>query len=320
MEMYGIDISKYQGSNVDFNKVKAAGKKFVLIKAGYGKYLSQKEPTFETHYKGAKTAGLHVGAYWYSYAHSKTEAIQEANICLEIIKGKQFDMPIYFDFEEKSQFALGKTTCSEIVKAFCDTLESAGYFAGLYIYRSALQSYITPEVIERYALAVAEYNDKLNYSGPVGMWQYKGDAGRCEGVNGPCDLDVCYVDYPAIIKEKGLNGYTKSTPSIPAENKPKPTLKSNQEIAKEVIQGDWSNGEKRKQLLTEAGYDYTAVQAIVNSMLGSSPTGSRKSVDELAREVIQGKWGNGNDRKNRLTNAGYDYNVVQKRVNELLKG
>ena len=91
--------------------------------------------------------------------------------------------------------------------------------------------------------------------------------------------------------------------------------KSNEEIASEVIAGKWGNGAERQKLLSQAGYDYSAIQGIVNKKLSQS----RKSVDEIAREVIRGKWGNGTDRKKRITYAGYDYPAVQKRVNELLK-
>ena len=70
--------------------------------------------------------------------------------------------------------------------------------------------------------------------------------------------------------------------------------------------------------MTDAGYDYTAVQTKVNSLLSGSTASASKSIDELAKEVIQGKWGNGQDRVNRLTKAGYDYNAVQKKVNQML--
>lgn len=98
----------------------------------------------------------------------------------------------------------------------------------------------------------------------------------------------------------------------------KPAKKSVTEIAKEVINGKWGNGNDRKNRLTKAGYDYNAVQKKVNELLKVSSAPAKKSVDQLAREVIAGKWGNGQDRKNRLTKAGYDYNAVQKRVNQLI--
>ena len=88
-------------------------------------------------------------------------------------------------------------------------------------------------------------------------------------------------------------------------------------VAREVIAGQWGNGEDRKARLTQAGYDYNVVQARVNEML--SPQPQRKSIDEIATEVIRCKWGNNPERKRRLESAGYDYNAVQKRVNQLLK-
>ncbi|MCW6664250.1 N-acetylmuramoyl-L-alanine amidase [Aerococcaceae bacterium NML191219] len=93
---------------------------------------------------------------------------------------------------------------------------------------------------------------------------------------------------------------------------------STDDIAREVINGKWGNGAQRKSALTQAGYDYDKVQVRVNELLGSKVSTSLKSIDEIAREVINGDWGNGQDRKNRLTNAGYNYNQVQQKVNELL--
>lgn len=98
------------------------------------------------------------------------------------------------------------------------------------------------------------------------------------------------------------------------------TKKSVAEVAKEVISGVWGNGDARKNALTNAGYDYNEVQAAVNKLLKGETATPAKSVAEIAQEVINGKWGNGEDRKNRLTAAGYDYNAVQQKVNALLKG
>ena len=102
-----------------------------------------------------------------------------------------------------------------------------------------------------------------------------------------------------------------SAPSAPAK-------KDNTTLAREVLAGKWGNGNDRKNRLQAAGYDYNAVQAEVNRLAGGGSAPARKSVDTLAREVLAGKWGNGNDRKNRLQAAGYDYNAVQNRVNQLL--
>lgn len=98
--------------------------------------------------------------------------------------------------------------------------------------------------------------------------------------------------------------------------KPEKETKSITDLAYEVIAGKWGTGIDRKNRLSNAGYDYNAIQAKVNEMLSSKTI--KKSIDQLAREVIQGKWGVGTDRKNKLTAAGYDYNAVQKRVNQLM--
>ena len=100
-----------------------------------------------------------------------------------------------------------------------------------------------------------------------------------------------------------------------------PAKKTVDTIAQEVIAGKWGVNPDRKNKLIAAGYDYNAIQTRVNQILGGkSSTGgsSKKSIDTIAREVIAGKWGNGDDRKKRLAAAGYDYNAVQKRVNQLL--
>lgn len=96
-------------------------------------------------------------------------------------------------------------------------------------------------------------------------------------------------------------------------------MKNIDELAREVIAGKWGNGEERKNRLNQAGYNYSEVQTKVNLMLSITPTPQKKSVDEIAKEVIQGKWGNGQDRKNKLTQAGYNYNEVQNKVNQFLK-
>ena len=113
--------------------------------------------------------------------------------------------------------------------------------------------------------------------------------------------------------QDGVNTRILGTTTPPVRK----VTKSNLEIAREVMRGDWGVGSDRVARLTSAGYDYNAVQAEVNRLCGiQAPTG--KTVDQIAREVIRGDWGNGSDRSARLASAGYDYNAVQARVNALL--
>ena len=132
MVTHGIDVSYHQGM-IDWQAVKETGLvKFAIIRAGFGRYANQKDPMFERNFYGAKVAEIPVGAYWYSYAMSVEEAREEAQACMQVLKGRRFEYPVYFDIEEGRQSNLGKTVLTAICEAFCDTLEKAGYFAGVY--------------------------------------------------------------------------------------------------------------------------------------------------------------------------------------------
>lgn len=207
--MKGIDVSKHQG-NVNWSHVKADGVKFAIIRAGYGKEISQKDQQFENNYVGCKSNSIPCGAYWYSYAMSEAEAKQEAAVCLKVIAGKTFEFPIYYDIEEKKQFALGKAKCSAIAKAFLETLENAGYWVGIYSSKSYLQSHFTDEVKTKYAVWLAHYGvAKSDYSDQYGIWQ-KSSTGKVYGITGNVDINECYFDYPTAIKKAGRNGFWTS--------------------------------------------------------------------------------------------------------------
>src|SRR5574344_2279160 len=120
MATKGIDISVWQGA-IDFNAVRNSGVDFVIIRAGYG--TSSKDKYFEENYRKAKAAELHVGAYWYSYADSFSEAVQEAEMFLSTLAGKQLDYPVFLDMEAKKQIEAGTDFCSGLIKTFCDRSE-----------------------------------------------------------------------------------------------------------------------------------------------------------------------------------------------------
>ena len=224
MIKYGIDVSKHQGE-IDWIKVKNSGKvEFAILRAGYGKLISQKDNKFEKNYSECIKNNIPVGAYWYSYAMSEEEAEQEATIFLQVIKDKQFAYPVYFDLEEPKQLALGKAKCSAIAKAFLETMEKSRYFVGLYMSKSHLETYISEEIRNKYVVWVAHYGVfKTNYSGQFGIWQ-KSDSGSVSGISGNVDLNECYFNYPVLIQNAGLNGFAKSESAKPAET-PEPDTK-----------------------------------------------------------------------------------------------
>ena len=212
-----IDVSKHNGT-IDWKKVRASGVDGVIIRAGFGRLASQKDIMFETNYKGAAEAGLHIGAYWYSYAVTAAEAEQEARTFLECIKGKKFDLPIYFDIEEEKQVKLGKKLCTDIVNAFCETAERAGYFIGVYSFDSFFASNLDPQIQKKFSCWVARVDGKPPQScGTYGMWQYSWKAG-ISGISGNVNISECYKDFPKIIRSAGLNGYGKAdTYAVKAE-------------------------------------------------------------------------------------------------------
>lgn len=204
----GIDVSKHNGV-IDWAKVKKSGVDFAVIRAGYGRLIEQKDKQFENNYAGCKEQGIPCGAYWYSYAHSVAEAQTEARVFLQAIKGKQFEFPVYLDFEEASQFRLGKVTCSAMAEAFLEIVERAGYFVGIYSSKSGLENYIDASIRKKYSVWVAHVGvNKTSYSMPFDMWQYSWK-GRIDGISGDVDCNYAYKDFPAIIQGKGLNGFPK---------------------------------------------------------------------------------------------------------------
>lgn len=209
-----IDISKHNGS-IDFAKVKADGISGVIIRAGYGKHISQKDPSFEKYYAAAKTAGINVGAYWYSYAESIAEAEIEAAVFCKAIEGKCFELPIYFDIEEKKHLALGLKVCSEMIDRFCSHMEQHGYYAGIYSF-DAFYGNISDEVKRKYTKWVARVGDlKPVRCTDYDMWQYTWE-GKVNGISGSVDISRCYKDFASIIKAKNLNGYSTAKYSVTA--------------------------------------------------------------------------------------------------------
>lgn len=206
-EYKGIDVSKWNG-DVDFKKVKADGISFVMVRAGYGKYTSQKDTKFEQNYKNATDAGLNVGAYWYSYATTEAEATAEAVTFLKIIKGKSFSFPLAFDIEEKTQYNLGTEKVAKIIEACCGAIEKAGYYCMLYSYESFLSNRTTESIRKKYDIWCANISKTPSIS--CGIHQYS-FTGKINGVNGDVDLNKTTKNYPSIIKNAGLNGFKKST-------------------------------------------------------------------------------------------------------------
>ena len=204
-QYFGIDVSEYQ-SVIDWQEVKAAGRSFAILRCGYGRFADQIDRRFEQNYKNAKAAGVHVGAYLFSYALTAEQAREEAENCLRFIRGKTFEYPIVYDVETAAQHKLGKEKLSAIVRTFCSTMEKNGYYVSIYANLDFLRTALTTDVTSRYDVWLAQWASKPTYTGAYGMWQYSA-TGTVSGIRGAVDLDVAYKNYPLIMRRNGLNGF-----------------------------------------------------------------------------------------------------------------
>lgn len=232
----GMDVSYAQGS-INWEQVKASKKiEFAILRAGYGRETSQVDTQFERNYAACKRLGIPVGVYWYSYATTAAESEQEAKVCLQTIRGKQFEYPVAFDIEEKENLQNADALC----QAFCSALEKQGYYAAIYTFKSALENNISAAIKSRYDIFLSHVGvQQTSYAGAYGLWQYSW-TGRIPGITGDVDLNYAYKNYPAIIKQAGLNGFGKTEPEPEPKPTPEPDSEENtlQQILKHVANID----------------------------------------------------------------------------------
>ena len=260
-KIFGIDISVWQ-RGINLTQAKNEGVKFAILRGMYG---NAKDTEFETHYKNAKSNGLGVGVYQWGRASNVAQAREEAQILIDnCLKGKQFEYPIYYDVEDNILINLSVNDLTEVIKAWAETIENAGYYAGIYINQYAFDNEVKgSEIAKLYSQWRAKWTTENNKPNAQ-MWQFGGETNliRSNKIAGyVCDQDYAFEDFPSIIKNAGLNGFSKTN------NTPK--KKSTSEIAKEVVDGKWGNGNARVTALTNAGYNYNEVQNEVNKMLSS---------------------------------------------------
>ena len=299
MDIKGIDVSEFQGS-INWDKVKADGVEFAILKLGniYDYDANYKDSKFETNYKNARAQGIKIGAYIYNYCNTVDTLKEGLKWAIEKLDGKKFDMPIYLDMEDKDIQGETVETLTNICNEFANYVKNKGYKAGVYANVNWLKNELNPNEFDKdISVWAAQYYKECQYTGKYDIWQYT-SSGKVDGVSGNCDMNYLYNEN--IIEESTTTDTDK---------------KSIDELAQEVIDGKWGNGEDRKKLLEVAGYDYDAVQERVNEILSND---SKKSVTEVAKDVINGKYGNGEERKKKLEAEGYDYDTVQSKVNQLL--
>ena len=198
MAIKGVDISEHNGS-VNFSTLKNNGVKFVIIRLGYGSnYTNQDDKRFAENVKKAEAAGMPWGAYLYSYAKNTSMAKSEAEHALRLLKGKTPLYGVWYDVEDPQISWVDVVATSQ---TFCDAMENAGYYAGIYASLSWLNGSLNSSKLDKYDKWVAQWNSSCTYKKAYGIWQYT-DKLVIGGKN--FDGNWAYKDYPSIIK--AMNG------------------------------------------------------------------------------------------------------------------
>lgn len=249
-----LDLSKHNG-NVDFATLKASGIDSVILRLGWigNRNNHTMDSRFIQYYHGAKNNGFKVGCYIYNYCNSKETLKTGIDWILKQIKDYKlsFELPIFFDVEDRTISACGKNLITDMSVKFCEEITRNGLIAGVYANLNWWKLYLDVEKLKNYKIWLAQYNNKENHTAnfKVDLWQFT-DCGKVSGISGNVDMNYCLQCEN--VNEKEITGQ-----------------KSNEEIADEVIQGLWETGDKRKELLTNAGYNYDEIQKIVNEKLSN---------------------------------------------------
>ena len=213
----GIDVSKWNG-NVDWDKVKADGIDYVIIRAGYGN--SNVDPYFKSHIEGASKAGLKIGIYWFSYATSVEKAKEEAAKCLETIAPykNKISYPVFYDFEyasvdyaTKNGIKITKDLSSKMANVFLNEIKNAGYINGIYTNKDFGDRYFDEDILYNNYLWVAQYASTCTYPRPYMMWQFT-EKGTINGIGTPSNpvyFDVNYT-YLKPYTDEIINGVPES--------------------------------------------------------------------------------------------------------------
>lgn len=201
--MHGVDVSTYQ-NGIDWNKAKAAGVDFAIIRIGFRGYgeagRMQPDDWFVRNIEAAKAAGVMVGVYFFSQALNTFEARAEAKYTLDLLGDYELDLPIFMDYEfspvSSGRFTSGTITkiqATANVRAFCDFIQLSGYQAGLYANLNFLNKTVDGEVLgQEYPIWVAQYYNTCNYDYEYDYWQYS-SGGNVNGIGGRADVNFLYL-------------------------------------------------------------------------------------------------------------------------------
>lgn len=199
----GLDISSHQGW-IDWNAVAQTEVDYVILRAGYRGYGSgdiHQDEYLEYNLASASATDLGVGIYFFSQAITEAEAIEEANMILSLIEGYEIDYPIFFDWEPIDDPAartatISMTELTACAKAFCQTIEDAGYEAGVYFNLAMASGFYHLYELKDYEFWLAEYQETPSFPFEIDMWQYSCE-GTVNGIATTVDLNLSFTSYEA---------------------------------------------------------------------------------------------------------------------------
>lgn len=194
----GIDVSKWNGK-IDWNGVKNSGISYVIIRCGYrgsteGKLIV--DSRFAENIQGANAAGLKVGVYFYSQAIDEIEAVEEASMVLDQIRNYKISYPVFLDVESSGGRGdkIDNQTRTAVCKAFCQTIQNAGYTAGVYSNKNWLETKMDAGALSAYKIWMAQYAAAPTYASRYDLWQYR-STGSVNGIAGNVDMNISYLGY-----------------------------------------------------------------------------------------------------------------------------
>ena len=263
MEVFGIDVSHHNG-RINWEQVAKDNKRFAILKCQYEAQSHRKDETFEYNYSEAGKYHIARGVYIYIARASMADPIADAQALLNHLTGRPLEYGIWLDLEDKTVDVKGKAYIRQLAYTYANIFMKAGYFVGIYCNRDWYIRLIHGNLKKDFDFWIARYprNDTGAYNKQSSLkpssqmavaWQYS-SKGNVAGIQTRVDLDV---DYDGVVNLIASSPHRKSI----------------EEIAKEVIDGKWGTAKtnpSRKKLLTMAGYDYNAVQKIVNEILNKT--------------------------------------------------
>ena len=225
----GIDVSAWQG-NVDWEKVKASGIDFAIIRCGYGSDIkSQDDKKWARNVAECERLGIPYGVYLYSYADTDAKAKSEADHVLRLLKGHNPDYPVYYDLEDKVVEKSGRTAIIRRADIFCSAIEANGYEAGIYANLNWWNNKLNSSILDKYDKWIAQWYSKCEYKGEYRLWQCTSD-GNVPGINGRVDLNFEFFSENTIIDVKDYTAMVTKAKYLLSREKPSDSFKSMGEV------------------------------------------------------------------------------------------